>query len=107
MPDSHGRRRHHVRRRQPLRPDDLCVAAERTQREGILVRNADGKGGYRVDAVLRRYLDIIHRHSLEKTPPRRQPLYVLGDPSSPSTESHRTRRTTQQEAQTRQEEAET
>lgn len=39
----------------------------------------DGKGGYRVDAVFRRYLDIIHRHSLDKKPPTRRPLYIPGD----------------------------
>ncbi|KAJ4523490.1 tRNA dihydrouridine synthase [Exophiala dermatitidis] len=40
----------------------------------------DGKGGYRVDAVFRRYLDIIYKYCLEKDPPTRQPLYIPGDP---------------------------
>lgn len=36
----------------------------------------DGQGGYRVDAVFRRYLDIIHRHVLEREPPSRPLLFV-------------------------------
>ncbi|KIW70263.1 hypothetical protein PV04_02547 [Phialophora macrospora] len=44
----------------------------------------DGKGGYRMDAVFRRYLDIIHRHSLDTEPPARKPLYVRGDPEDNS-----------------------
>ncbi|KAF2665536.1 dihydrouridine synthase [Microthyrium microscopicum] len=40
---------------------------------------ADGRGGYRVDAVLRRYLDIIYTHVLGTTPPVRQPLFIIGD----------------------------
>jgi tRNA-dihydrouridine synthase 1 len=43
----------------------------------------EGKGGYRMDAVLRRYLDIIYQHSLEKEPPTRKPLYIPGDPEDP------------------------
>lgn len=42
----------------------------------------DGKqvvGGYRVDAVFRRYMDIIHRHVLSQEPPARRPLFVVGD----------------------------
>lgn len=39
-------------------------------------------GGYRIDGVLRRYLDIIHRHVLEQEPPQRAPLYVAGDEQS-------------------------
>ena len=41
----------------------------------------NGKGGYRMDAVLRRYLDIIYRYSLDKEPPTRKPLYIPGDPT--------------------------
>jgi tRNA-dihydrouridine synthase 1 len=44
----------------------------------------DGKGGFRMDAVFRRYLDIIHRHSLDTEPPARKPLYVPGDPEDNS-----------------------
>ncbi|CZT18964.1 related to tRNA-dihydrouridine synthase [Ramularia collo-cygni] len=43
-------------------------------------RGRDGKGGYRADAVLRRYLDIIYTHVLRKAPPSREPLFVLSDP---------------------------
>ncbi|PNS17395.1 hypothetical protein CAC42_7078 [Sphaceloma murrayae] len=43
-------------------------------------RGKDGKGGYRVDAVLRRYMDIIWRDVLGKDPPARRPLFVPGDP---------------------------
>ena len=43
-------------------------------------RGRDGKGGYRMDAVFRRYLDIMHRYVLEKDPPDRRPLYIPTDP---------------------------
>ena len=36
----------------------------------------DGKGGWRMDAVLRRYLDILYRFVLGKDPPLRTPLFV-------------------------------
>lgn len=36
----------------------------------------DGKGGWRMDAVLRRYLDILYRFVLEKEPPTRTPLFT-------------------------------
>ena len=36
-------------------------------------------GGYRIDGVFRRYMDIIHRHVLEQEPPQRPPLYLPGD----------------------------
>lgn len=42
-------------------------------------RGRDGKGGYRVDAVLRRYMDIIHKHVLCKDPPERAPLFMPSD----------------------------
>lgn len=42
-------------------------------------RGADGKGGYRMDAVFRRYMDIIHRHALGQEPPARKPLWMPGD----------------------------
>jgi tRNA-dihydrouridine synthase 1 len=42
-------------------------------------RGRDGKGGYRVDAVFRRYMDILHKYVLEQEPPKRRPLFVLGD----------------------------
>ncbi|KAI2686254.1 hypothetical protein CBS147355_1741 [Penicillium roqueforti] len=43
-------------------------------------RGRDGKGGYRVDAVLRRYLDIIYKYVLEQPVPERKPLYLPSDP---------------------------
>ncbi|KAK3368049.1 dihydrouridine synthase-like protein [Podospora didyma] len=42
-------------------------------------RGKDGKGGWRVDAVFRRYLDIMHQHVLEKEAPARKPLFLPGD----------------------------
>jgi len=36
-------------------------------------------GGYRIDGVLRRYMDIIHRYVLQHEPPSRAPLYTPGD----------------------------
>ena len=42
-----------------------------------------GQGGYRMDAVFRRYLDIIHQYSLDGEPPLRQPLYIPGDTENP------------------------
>ncbi|KAI1097963.1 FMN-linked oxidoreductase [Jackrogersella minutella] len=42
-------------------------------------RSKDGKGGYRVDAVFRRYMDIIHKYVLQHEPPTRRPLFVVGD----------------------------
>lgn len=43
-------------------------------------RGKDGKGGYRLDAVLRRYLDIIYKYVLEMPCPERKPLYLPSDP---------------------------
>ena len=42
-----------------------------------------GLGGYRLDGVFRRYLDIIYRHILEQEPPQRPPLYMPGDADVP------------------------
>ncbi|CAJ2510015.1 Uu.00g059150.m01.CDS01 [Anthostomella pinea] len=42
-------------------------------------RGRDGKGGWRVDAVFRRYMDIIHKHVLQQEPPGRRPLFIPGD----------------------------
>jgi tRNA-dihydrouridine synthase 1 len=42
-------------------------------------RGRDGKGGYRMDAVFRRYMDIIHKYALGVPPPERKPLFVPGD----------------------------
>lgn len=43
-------------------------------------RGRDGKGGYRMDAVMRRYMDIIHKYALGQEPPQRKPLWMPGDP---------------------------
>ncbi|KAF2092728.1 FMN-linked oxidoreductase [Rhizodiscina lignyota] len=42
-------------------------------------RGGDGKGGYRVDAVMRRYMDIIYKYVLERPPPPRGPLFIPSD----------------------------
>ncbi|KAH0423336.1 dihydrouridine synthase [Colletotrichum camelliae] len=42
-------------------------------------RGKDGKGGWRVDAVMRRYMDILHRYAAGVEPPARRPLFVPGD----------------------------
>ena len=43
-------------------------------------RGKDGKGGYRLDAMFRRYLDIIYKYVLEVPVPERKPLYRPSDP---------------------------
>ncbi|EXF77496.1 dihydrouridine synthase [Colletotrichum fioriniae PJ7] len=42
-------------------------------------RGKDGRGGYRVDAVMRRYMDILHKYAAGQDPPSRRPLFVFGD----------------------------
>jgi tRNA-dihydrouridine synthase 1 len=42
-------------------------------------RGRDGKGGWRVDEVFRRYLDILHETVLGVPPPQRRPLFLPGD----------------------------
>lgn len=42
-------------------------------------RGRDGKGGWRMDAVFRRYMDIIYKHVLEISGPKRKPLYLSSD----------------------------
>ncbi|KAL0931875.1 tRNA-dihydrouridine(16/17) synthase [Colletotrichum truncatum] len=42
-------------------------------------RGRDGKGGYRVDAVMRRYMDILHKYAAGVDPPARRPLFIPGD----------------------------
>jgi tRNA-dihydrouridine synthase 1 len=55
------------------------------------------KGGYRMDAVLRRYLDIIHTHVLNQSPPPRTPLFIPSDPlPQPSTSSPSLAETTEE-----------
>ena len=43
-------------------------------------RGRNGKGGYRMDAVFRRYMDILHQHVLEQPTPQRKPLFLPSDP---------------------------
>ncbi|KAH8595762.1 dihydrouridine synthase-domain-containing protein [Bisporella sp. PMI_857] len=43
-------------------------------------RGKDGRGGWRMDAVLRRYMDIIYKYVLEVPSPTRKPLYLPSDP---------------------------
>jgi tRNA-dihydrouridine synthase 1 len=43
-------------------------------------RGRDGRGGWRMDATLRRYMDIIYKHVLEAPVPERKPLYLPSDP---------------------------
>ena len=44
-------------------------------------RGRDGKGGFRVDAVMRRYMDIIYTYVLNVAPPARPPLFLPSDPT--------------------------
>ncbi|CAK7218692.1 tRNA dihydrouridine synthase [Sporothrix bragantina] len=44
-------------------------------------RSGSRRGGWRIDAVMRRYLDILHVYCLGKaSPPAREPLFIVGDP---------------------------
>lgn len=42
-------------------------------------RGKDENGGWRMDAVFRRYMDIIYKYVLEVPPPSRSPLYLPSD----------------------------
>ncbi|OKL64630.1 hypothetical protein UA08_00944 [Talaromyces atroroseus] len=48
-------------------------------------RGRNGKGGYRMDAVLRRYLNIIHEYVLEQPVPERKPLFLPSDEATTAT----------------------
>ena len=43
-------------------------------------RGRSGKGGYRMDAVFRRYMDILYQYVLEQPIPKRSPLFLPSDP---------------------------
>lgn len=43
-------------------------------------RGRDGKGGWRIDAVFRRYMDILYTYVLQIPKPERKPLYLCSDP---------------------------
>ncbi|KAM5435415.1 tRNA dihydrouridine synthase [Microsporum canis] len=47
----------------------------------IYWRGRDGRGGYRLDYVLRQYIDLIYKYVLEQEPPQREPLYHPDDPA--------------------------
>jgi tRNA-dihydrouridine synthase 1 len=42
-------------------------------------RGKDGRGGWRMDAVFRRYMDILYKYVLEMKAPERKPLYLPSD----------------------------
>ncbi|KAI9725970.1 MAG: hypothetical protein M1828_002298 [Chrysothrix sp. TS-e1954] len=90
-----------------LRHEDIEACLEATGADGVMVaeanlhdpsvlarppapgeggrdywRGKDDRGGYRMDAGLRRYLDIIHTHVMERDPPTRKPLFLPSDPQS-------------------------
>jgi tRNA-dihydrouridine synthase 1 len=46
-------------------------------------RGRNGQEGYRIDGVVRRYMDIIYQYVLEITPPKRSELYLPGDQGIP------------------------
>lgn len=45
-------------------------------------RGRNQKGGYRVDAVFRRYMDILYQYVIEKPSPPRKPLFIPSDPTT-------------------------
>ncbi|PGH31057.1 tRNA-dihydrouridine synthase 1 [[Emmonsia] crescens] len=48
----------------------------------------NGKGGYRADFVLRRYMDIIYKYVLEVPPPERKPLFVSLDSTTTTADNN-------------------
>jgi len=50
-------------------------------------RGRDGKGGYRMDGVFRRYMAILYQYVLETPPPERKPLFLPSDPNDSIAES--------------------
>jgi tRNA-dihydrouridine synthase 1 len=46
-------------------------------------RGRNDQEGYRIDGVIRRYMNIIYQHVLEETPPKRPELYMPGDQEAP------------------------
>lgn len=41
--------------------------------------DTDGRSGYRIDGVIRRYLDINYKYGLDREPPNRPALYIYSD----------------------------
>lgn len=66
-------------------------------------RGRNGKGGYRMDAVFRRYMDIIHKYVLREAVPERKPLFL---PSDPVEEHAQTSEATKEESKDLEEEDE-
>lgn len=64
-------------------PTIFAEAPPAGQEGGEYWRGRDGKGGYRVDAVMRRYMDIIHKYALGVPPPERKPLWQPSDSEAP------------------------
>ncbi|PGH26456.1 hypothetical protein AJ80_01769 [Polytolypa hystricis UAMH7299] len=53
-------------------------------------RGRDGKGGYRLDFMFRRYMDTIYKYVLEAPSPKRPPLFLSSDPPTETTEMQAT-----------------
>lgn len=49
----------------------------------------DGRGGYRMDFVFRRYMSLIYKYVLEIPEPERQPLFSISDPHDRTTKRSR------------------
>lgn len=67
-------------------PALFAVAPAVGEEEREYWRGKDGTGGWRVDAVMRRYLDILHKYVSGVEPPTRRPLFVVGDDTAWLTE---------------------
>ncbi|KAL1888671.1 tRNA dihydrouridine synthase [Ceratocystis pirilliformis] len=55
-------------------PDKLSPEMKREYWVGV-----DGRGGFRLDGILRRYFDLLYCYAAEKPVPERRPLFVPGD----------------------------
>jgi len=70
-------------------PSIFATPPTSTEEEREYWVGRDGKGGYRVDAVLRRYLDIIYKYVLDRDPPKRGLLFIASDLQIPPIEQSR------------------
>ena len=61
-------------------PSIFSVAPEVGSEGREYWRGRDGRGGWRMDAVCRRYMDILYKYVLEFPIPQRKPLYLPTDP---------------------------